>query len=256
VGGRVSRWELLSSARLGAVDRAVPVLLPLAAVEQHGPHLPLATDRLIADHLAATAERLLGEEVLVLPTVAVGVSEHHAAFPGTLSVGHDAFGAYVEQLAGSVLRQGFRSLVLLIAHGGNAAIANVVCERLGARWPDRAIVVTAWWQVAGPELLALSRSGPGGVGHACELETALLLHAHPELVARELIPARTSAPAFAWDDADMLRGGRARLQRAFERISPDGVMGEPRAATAELGAAATEAIGAALAAVLRDLRAA
>ncbi|MDO8185192.1 creatininase family protein [Conexibacter sp. JD483] len=252
----MSRWELLTSAGLGAVDRAVPVLLPLAAVEQHGPHLPLATDRLIADHVAGSLDALLGEELLVLPTVAIGVSAHHSAFPGTLTVGHDAFGAYVEQLADSVLEQGFRSLVLLVAHGGNTAIANVVLERLGARWPDRRLVVTAWWQAAGPELLALTSAGPGGVGHACELETALLLHAAPELVRRELIPARESAPAFGWDDADMLRGGRARLQRSFEQIAASGVMGEPRAATAELGAAASAAIRDALAAVLGDLRAA
>jgi hypothetical protein len=88
-------WQSLTSKALARLDRSIPVVLPVAAVEQHGPHLPLATDRLIAEHFCRELDRELPDRVLILPTVAVGCSQHHMDFPGTLSVSHDGFMRYV-----------------------------------------------------------------------------------------------------------------------------------------------------------------
>ncbi len=236
-------WDRLTSPALAAVDRRVPVLLPLAATEQHGPHLPLATDRLIAELFTAQAEGALRESVLVLPAMQIGCSAHHLAFPGTLSVRHGTFVRQVEDVITSVAAAGFRSLVLFNAHGGNVGAATVVLEETGAAHPELTIVLTSWWQLAGPELREISTTGPGGAGHACELETSLMLTGHPDLVDLAAIPGRSGATPYAWAESDMLRAGRARVFLQQQRVSANGVHGDPSAGSAEKGAAILAAVG-------------
>jgi len=228
-------WEHLTSARIATVEPSVPAVLPLGAIEQHGPHLPLATDRLLADHFCGELDRRLGDEVLVLPTVSVGYSRHHDDFPGTLSLSHETLLHQVVETAGSALRLGVESLLIVNAHGGNEGVAQVALEQLGHAWPDRTVVRTTWWQVAADALLEITETGPGGIGHACEFETSLLLAVAPELVDASAVPGRENEPAFAWDTADMLRGGPAVRYQRFADVSPTGVFGEPRAASREKG---------------------
>jgi creatinine amidohydrolase len=87
-GAAVTAWADLTSRRLAGWDRNVPVVLPVGAVEQHGPHLPLSTDMAVAEHFRRELDRRLGDEVLTLPTIATGYSGIHSGFPGTLSVRH------------------------------------------------------------------------------------------------------------------------------------------------------------------------
>lgn len=249
-------WQELSSARLDAVDRRVPVVLPLAAVEQHGPHLPLATDRLIVEHLCARLDEELGADVLTLPTIAVGNSTHHRDFPGTLSVRHTTLLDQATDVAECVFQDGFCNLLLLNAHGGNEGIAQVALEQLGSRWPDRRVARTTWWQVAAEDIGAISETGPGGVGHACELETSLMLAIAPHLVDTAAAPAKASRPAFSWDAGDMLRPSQATLYRRFVDIAASGVFGEPRAASAAKGKGISEVVTRELVAILESLRAA
>src|SRR5215204_424645 len=112
-------WQELASPEFSDIDRATPVVLPVAAIEQHGPHLPLATDRIIAEFFAEQLNARLSSSVLVLPTVAVGCSEHHMDFPGSLSLRHETFSEVWEQYLTSAHRHGFRSFLVLNAHGGN-----------------------------------------------------------------------------------------------------------------------------------------
>jgi creatinine amidohydrolase len=250
----VSRWEFLTSPELGALDRDIPVVLPISAVEQHGPHLPVGTDHLIGDHLVAAAEAALGEEVLVLPGIAAGCSDHHLDFPGTLSLRHTTLLNHVEDVANTVLGQGFTTLVLFNAHGGNQGIGQVALERIGAAHRRARVVFTSWWRLAGPELLNITESGPGGVGHACELETSIMLAIAPELVRTDQAPARTNTVALGYDDSDMLRGSRASLYRRMSQVSGSGVFGSPQAASAAKGHAAVAAIVDQLAGLVRELR--
>jgi len=231
------KWADLTTREFDVLDRGIPVVLSTAAIEQHGPHLPVSTDTLIAEHFCAGMDQARTERVLVLPTVAVGYSRHHQEFGGTLSLSHQSFAAQVLDLAASVFQQGFTNLLLFNAHGGNVGIDTVLLERLGAAHPHCTVVFTSWWQVAGPELLELSDTGPGGVGHGCELETSLLLHAYPAQVRVELIPERVNQSEFSWDTGDLLRASRARVYRSMVQSTSTGVLGMPRAASAEKGAA-------------------
>lgn len=251
----MSRWELLTSPALGAVDRGVPVLLSISAVEQHGPHLPVGTDHLIVDHLLSTVDGMLGDDVLILPSVAAGCSDHHLDFPGTVTLRHTTLLDHLEDVARAVLGQGFTNLVLFNAHGGNQGVGQVALERIGHAHPGARVVFTSWWRLAGPELLELSETGPGGVGHACELETSILLAFAPELVQTDLIPDRINEPLLSFDDSDLLRGSRAAYYRRTRQMTATGVFGAPKAASADKGHAAVDVITRQLAALIRELRA-
>jgi creatinine amidohydrolase len=245
--------DRLTSPQLDACSRSIPLLLPTGATEQHGPHLPLATDRMIAEHFSAAAERILGEGVIVLPTVGVGCSDHHMEFVGTLTLRHETFLAQVVEYAESGFAHGFETLVILNAHGGNQGIGRVAMEQLGSRHPQKLVIFASWWQLATEELLGISQTGPGGVGHAGELETSLMLAIAPELVEFDQAPERQNEPAYPWDTADLLRGSRASLYRRMIDVAASGVFGEPRAASAEIGRAVHEAVVEQLVALLRSV---
>lgn len=248
------RWDHLTATDFASLDRGIPVVLPLAATEQHGPHLPLATDRMIADHFAAELDRELGEDVLILPTVAVGCSAHHMDFTGTLSLEHESFRVAVLNMLESARAHGFRNFFLLNAHGGNQAIGGVILEQFGHAHPDCRVAFASWWQVAREALLPLNVTGPGGAGHACEFETSLMLAIAPELVRRDRIPEKSNTPTLPWAEGDMLRGPKAALFRSMRAMTPTGAFGEPAAGSAELGTAITQAVIEALVPILRDLR--
>ena len=250
------RWEALTTREIDAVDRATPVMLSIAAIEQHGAHLPLATDATIGQAFLTRIEALHGPEVLILPQIAVGCSEHHMDFPGSLSVRHRTLIDYAGDVLRSVLRHGFRSIVILNSHGGNQGAGQVLLEEVGAAHPACRIALLTWWRLAAPELAGIRESGPGGCNHACEFETSLMLHAAPGAVRREAIGARTDAdPAPDWAREDMLGGSRGTLYRSMrDKSGGDGVVGDPALGTADKGRAIEDAVTETLSKVIRSLR--
>jgi creatinine amidohydrolase len=254
VGGEeIMNWQELRSPEFESIDRATPVVLPVAAVEQHGPHLPLATDRMIAEHLVAELNARMGPSILVLPNVPVGCSDHHMDFAGSLTLQHETFLGVAMQYLHSAWRHGFRNFLVLNSHGGNQGIGQVLLEQFGTQHADSRIVVATWWRVASEALLALNETGQGGVGHACEFETSLMLHIAPQLVRMDAAPARSNLPTFEWAKADLLRSSRASLFRTMREMTPSGAFGEPRGASAEKGRQITDIVCDALAEILRDL---
>lgn len=253
------RWENFASNRLAAVDRNIPVLLAVGAIEQHGAHLPLATDALIASRLCERLDARLGDQVLVLPVMSVGCSEHHMEYCGTLSLQHQSLIDSCANTMESVFRHGFRSVFLLNAHGGNQAVCQLLLERIGPRWPDRNIVTSSWWRLGGEALAALNESGLGGVGHACEFETSLMLHLAPQLVdvASIATGGNLDDPACrlpAWASGDMLRSPRASIYRDIRSQTGNGVFGAPALASAEKGEKIFAILTDALSEILIDLR--
>jgi creatinine amidohydrolase/Fe(II)-dependent formamide hydrolase-like protein len=204
------------------------VVLALGATEQHGPHLPVATDSLIGDRLAwMVAERL---DAFVAPTVRIGCSHHHLAFPGTLSVSPQTFGAVVADLVRSLVRGGFRKVVLLPTHGGNFAPLGAALDELG---PVEGIEIKALTDVR--VLLALAQLGaeehgvPLGDGglHAGEWETSMLLSIHPDLVHPE-----RAEPGYT---GDLQAALGSLFENGVDSIASNGVIGDPTSASAENG---------------------
>ena len=198
-------------------DRGATVaVLPVGSHEQHGPHLPLATDTLVACAVArAVAD---AHPVLVLPPVTISCSHEHGAWPGTVSISARTLHAVVRDVAESLRRSGVPNLVLVNAHGGNYVLSNVVQESQGMALFPSSADWTAARAAAGVE------TSNHADMHAGELETSILLHAHPELVR----PGFEGADHLADDRRHLLTLGMAAY-------TGSGVVGRPSLASARKG---------------------
>jgi creatinine amidohydrolase len=204
------------------------VVMAFGATEQHGPHMPLATDALIGDHLA----RLVADELnaFLAPTVRVGCSEHHLEFPGTLSISAQTFHAVVADLVRSLARGGFRRVVLLPTHGGNFAPLAEAIQKLG---PVEGLEVRALTDLGA--LMAIAQLGAEEFGvplnegglHAGEWETSMLEAIHPDLVHPE-----RGQPGYT---GDLEAAIGAVFTEGVHRLAPNGVLGDPSQASPEHG---------------------
>ncbi|WP_428487725.1 creatininase family protein [Rhodopila sp.] len=231
--------QLREQARLDAI-----VILPVASLEQHGPHLPVEVDSLLGETVAArTAEKLLAKRqpVLVLPVLWTGLSEHHMSFGGTVTLDNAAFAALIEGVARSVLRHGFKRIVLLNAHGGNENALRTITDDLTPKLGVPIVQFTYWYAAA--VAIAKILETQGGLQHACEAETAMMLAIRPDLVAIDRIPLAKSNPTP--DLSDVVGGGVYRWRSIGSRSS-SGVIGNPEAATPGKGEALLDAISTAL----------
>jgi len=228
-------WDQLSSKQIQALDKNIPVLLNIAAIEQHGAHLPVATDRMIGEYFSGLLNKELEDKVLILPIAAVGCSDHHMGFSGTLSLSHNTFSALVKDMIQSILHHGFYNIILLNSHGGNQGIMQVIVEQLGFTNPHAHIVGATWWTIAKEELLTITETGFGGTGHACEFETSLMKEIAPHLVHEHLIQMGANVSAFPQSDGDMLFGGKVSFYRTMKEMTPNGVFGNPVKSSADKG---------------------
>ncbi len=230
---RAVKWAEMTAERLRAkaAEDAV-VIVPVASLEQHGPHLPTATDTLLGEETAVRAARLASarQPTLVLPVVWTGLSEHHMRLGGTITLDFDAFLAVLRGVVGSLKRQGFRRILLLNSHGGNIAALRTVTEEL-TRDFDMPIVTTTIWRVAQDEIDAVLEA-QSGIRHACEGETSMMLAIRPDLVD----PSRY-AEARNIDESREAAGRPDDIYRwrSFADTTPVGVIGDPTLATAEKG---------------------
>ena len=227
-------FSYLSWNDVDALPRETTLLvLPTAAIEQHGHHLPLATDTLINNLLLGKAlERIAPElPIYALPPVCYGKSNEHLGFPGTLSVSAQTFLAVVRDLGASVAAAGFKKLVLYNTHGGNTSLVDVLARDLRAEFGLRTFSLFGSGGAAFEGVSAQERTYGF---HAGEIETAFLLHAMPELVHRDKYTSNYIARV---DQPELLRpeGSAANFAWLTRDIAPSGVMGDPSQATAENG---------------------
>lgn len=253
-----TRLALLSWCEVAALDRERTVaVLPTAAVEQHGPHLPLDTDTFLCTRVAeaAAAQAEAGGPVLVTPTQAYGSSAHHMAFAGTLTLSAATFLACVREICGSLVAHGLRRLLVINGHGGNSALAREAVQQLVV---DADVVAGAadYWALARDTATEVRDSPPGGMAHACEFETSLMLHLRPESVRSELIRREIPEPLFASQRIDLVSPGPVAAGWRTHELSSSGVLGAPDLATAEKGRRLFEASVDALARLIEELRSA
>ncbi|MET9384584.1 creatininase family protein [Streptomyces sp. NPDC002928] len=197
-------------------------VLPVGSFEQHGPFLPLATDTLVA--CAVAREIADAYPVHLLPPVTISCSHEHAAWPGTVSISSVTLHAVVRDIAESLRRSGVDALVVVNGHGGNYVLGNVVQES-SARGERMALFPAAEdWEAALEQ--AGVRTSPLTDMHAGEIETSILLHAHPELIR----PGYESADFVADDRRHLLTTG-------MSAYTDSGVIGRPSLGSAEKGKA-------------------
>ena len=241
-------WASLKAAELrDLAAREAIVVLPVAAMEQHGPHLPVMVDTLLCGEVARRAAlRASGRHpVVVAPTVWSGLSEHHMPFGGTFTLDFPTFLSLIECLCRSLRRHGFRRVLLLNGHGGNVAALRVVVDEL--RGLDMRLLTATYWQVD-PVTIADILERQSGVQHACEAETSMVMALRPELVDESQFAAARCV------EAGQVAGQAHALHSAmkFEERTPSGAIGDPTAASAEKGEKLLEAAATAVAGVLSD----
>lgn len=226
--------EMTTEEAAAAVVASPVVLLPAGAFEQHGPGLPLATDLIRAERVAELVAAKLAGRAVIGPVLPVGVSPHHLAFAGTISLSTTTFAAVVREYVAGLHRHGWRRILVITGHGGNNATLTAVSQDLLATHPD---LQFAWTPVTALAGQVVAEMGVSEVhGHSGEAETAQMLHLAPELVRGDRLTPGTVALSELDPVARLSRrDGHPKLAVRYDRLSANGVLGDPRRATARAG---------------------
>jgi creatinine amidohydrolase len=221
----------LTWSAIAKLCKDLPVVVPIAAIEQHGHHLPLATDSLLLGEIVRRADERLAERVVWTPLQWLGNSEHHLDFPGTLTAAPRTYLDLLTELQSNLIQHGFRRIVLLVGHGGNIVPAQQAVFEVRQQQRGRAdllLLAACYWLLGrGPRQVELGLE-QDRMGHACEWETSMMLCVAPHLVG----DYRTAAPVEFGTAFEPASRGWITKDR-----SPEGHIGRPHAATAEKGEA-------------------
>jgi creatinine amidohydrolase len=214
---------------VAALSRDTPVVIPIAALEQHGRHMPVFTDSmLLGEVVRRTAERMQGR-ILLAPLMWLGNSEHHLDFPGTMSANPRLYLDLLRDMAENFLFHGFRRIVLVNGHGGNIVPAQQAMFELRQKYRSRGdllLLSATYWTLGGKPQEVDRSFVQNRMGHACEWETSMMLRLAPHLVGD-----LAKVQAVDWGNS-FEPASRGWITK--DRTEP-GHIGDPRGATAEKG---------------------
>jgi creatinine amidohydrolase len=243
-------WARLKAHELRHLaSRDAVVVIPVAAMEQHGPHLPVQVDSRLATEVSLRAARKAfpSRPTVVLPVIWCGLSEHHMPFGGTITLDHPTLHGLFRCIVDSVRRHGFRHVLILNGHGGNIVASQMIAQDLSLEMEDVTVLAATYW------LEAADRLGPlledqSNVLHAGEAETSMMMALTPELVDdTDLASCAVKA------DLGFLQAGKGSYRwRSLAHVTPNGVIGDPRHASAGKGERLLEAASDAIAALIKD----
>jgi creatinine amidohydrolase len=255
-------WSDLTTADFAALDKSRAItVLPVAATEQHGPHLPLSVDTDIANGVVAAAIPYVPADLpaLFLPTQTVGFSPEHTRFPGTLTLKSETLIRLWTEIGECVADCGVKKLVLFNAHGGQVGAMDLVARDLRARL-GMLVYSVSWFNLPlldaqGNDVNALFSAEEHRFGiHAGEIETSMMLALKPEQVrTAQAEYFRSASQARAADFPILGNGKSAKLGWQMQDYNLEGAVGNAGAATAEKGRVLLDAAGRALAAMLSEI---
>lgn len=244
-------WARMKAQDLRALaDQNAVVILPIASIEQHGPHLPVMTDTRLGHEVALRAARkaFAKRPTVVAPVVWSGLSEHHMPFGGTLTLSHDTFRRVVRDLIVALSRLGFRDILISNSHGGNIIAMQQIIDELAPEMPVTLVGTTYPMEAA--EGFAELLEDQNAVQHACEAETSMMMACEPDLVDRSDLASLANN---ADDGPSFLKAGKASYRwRPFTHLTGNGVAGIPEKSTADKGEAMLEVSAQALADLITD----
>ncbi len=250
-------WWDLSTREFAELDMAACVaILPVGAVEQHGPHLPVRVDAAINAGIVARAAELMPDDLhaLILPAMPVGKSDEHLAYPGTLTLPHALLIQVWFEIIRGAWRAGVRKVVVWNSHGGQVALVDILCRDLRVELGMLA-VGASWFRCVDSSDLYSADERRFGI-HGGESETGMMLHLHPALVRMDL--AQDFRPIIADLAADgdrLMPEGRIGFGWQAQDLHPAGVAGHAAAADAARGAIEMERAAGALVRLVADVAA-
>jgi creatinine amidohydrolase len=247
-------WDLTTRDFAELDAERVVAILPVGAIEQHGPHLPVRVDAAINAGIVARAVELMPADcaALVLPMTAVGKSDEHLAFPGTLTLSHETLGRVWFELGESVHRAGIRKILFLNSHGGQPQLLEIVCRDLRVKLG--VFAATAMWSklIDVNDLFSADEKRHGI--HGGQIETSVMLHLHPDLVemdrAENFVPLSVQIER----ESKMLKPeGATSFGWQAQDLNPNGACGDATKATAELGRLTVERAAERLLALIEEI---
>lgn len=231
------------------------LVVPVASLEQHGKHMPTITDTLLCSAVVQTAAETAAEAdvpVLTTPPVWTGQSRHHLSFGGTASLDVRTLLTVLEQVAETTLENGFEALLFVNGHGGNINLIGNAVQEI-AETQDAEVLGLTYFHLAADVVESVRESDIGGISHAGELETSMMLHLRPDLVREDRIEATPNRKPYAGESEDLTASGYLSVGRPFSSYTASGALGRPELATAEKGEAFFEGFREALADVLEEV---
>jgi creatinine amidohydrolase len=248
-------WWDLTTQDFADIDaeRAVAIL-PVGAVEQHGPHLPVRVDAAINAGIISRAVELMPPDcpALVLPMMPVGKSDEHLAFPGTLTLSHETLARVWFELGESVHRAGIRKILFFNSHGGQPQLLEIVCRELRVKLGMYA-VSAMWPRLIDMDALFNPDENRHGI-HAGQSETSIMLHLHPELVEMHLAENFVPLSVEMERESEILgRGNSVSFGWQAQDLHPKGACGDATKATAQLGAITVERAAQRLVALVNEI---
>jgi creatinine amidohydrolase len=224
------------------VKRQPVVVLPVGSVEDHGPHLPLDVDNFLIGSICEEAAKRLDGEMLLLPPVSYGFEEHHMDFPGTIDINEEHMLHFVLDITRSVAHHGFTRILLADGHGSNMPILDLVARRTVLE--TEALCGAFIWPSLAREAIDKIRESPrpGGMSHACELETSLYLYLDSSRVQMDKAQKEIGFPPSRFIWMDLMSKSPVLKMEIWSRFSKSGVVGDPTLATKEKGAKVFEAV--------------
>lgn len=229
------------------------LVVPVGSVEQHGEHLPVATDTILVGSVVDGAlEAVTDVPALATPPVWCGYSPHHLSLGGTISGDFETLRSHLEEIAATGLSNGFDAILFVNGHGGNTALIETVVSEVGYAHEDVDALGVTYFQLADALVREVRDSDPGGMAHGGEFETSLMLYLDPESVG-ENRPAEYLEKPYDLGGTDLIEGGPLAIYRPFEAYSRSGAIGDPSLASAEKGEILFDGLTDALAALVRDV---
>jgi creatinine amidohydrolase len=218
------------------------VVLPIGSVEDHGRHLPLDTDNFLIGSICEAAAQKLDGKMLLLPLIPYGYETHHMDFPGTIDIQMEHLLNFVADVTKSVARHGFSRILIADGHGSNMPILDLVARKTVVE-TDALCAAFIWPSLIADVLNAIRESEiPGGMAHACELETSLYLYLAAERVQMEKAVDEIGLPPSRYIWLDLVKGSPVLMMDHWSRFSTSGTVGQPRLATVEKGKVVFEAV--------------
>jgi creatinine amidohydrolase len=214
------------------------VILPVAMLEDHGHHLPIATDVLITNEICQRTAEALPDDVILIPPQIHGYSPHHMDFPGSITIQGPTLVEYMLDITRSLNHHGFHRILLVNGHGSNAPWLEIVARLTIIEHPECLCALINWWDIRElQETVKTLRTSPvGGMSHAGELETSLMLAIRPQMVDMDQVVKDISYQTSAnFPPRDLIQSGGPRLMEYWSTISRTGVMGDPTVASVVKG---------------------